>query len=248
MVTQKTQTSTNVRGFTLVELIVVITILVILGTIAFLNLGGMSASARDSQRTSDLNQINTQIMTSQAKSGMSYINMVSSGVANQLTTLSIAGTSVAPGAEYTAGDVNYTVLGVDAAKMSDPSFGTKYKMGVTTLAGTSYELAAKLEESSTALVMGTYRARTTTDTASGTANSSVITLESGFGVFKVGDVLTDGTNTGSITNISADLTRITFNGGLTSTGAFALNDNESKGLISSDGTNAVTNKGIFLPY
>ncbi len=40
--------------FTLVELIVVITILVILGTIAFLNLWGFSGSARDSARISNL--------------------------------------------------------------------------------------------------------------------------------------------------------------------------------------------------
>ncbi|MDD2892050.1 MAG: type II secretion system protein [Candidatus Gracilibacteria bacterium] len=249
MVTQKTQTSMNVKGFTLVELIVVITILVILGTIAFLNLGGMSASARDSQRTSDLNQINTQIMTSQAKSGMSYINMVSSGAANQLNTLSIAGTGVTPGAEYTAGDVNYTVLGIDSAKFKDPIKAVAYKMGATSLAGTAYQLAATLEETNTALVMGTYRARTAADTASGTVLNSIITLESGFGVFKVGDVLTDGTHTGSITSISADLTRITLDSTtLTATGAFALNVVESDGLISNNGTNVVTNKGTVLPY
>ena len=44
----------HIAGFTLVELIVVITILVILGTIAFVSLGGFSGSARDSSRVSDL--------------------------------------------------------------------------------------------------------------------------------------------------------------------------------------------------
>lgn len=46
--------SRTYRGFTLVELIVVITILVILGTIAFINIGGYSSSARDSARVSDI--------------------------------------------------------------------------------------------------------------------------------------------------------------------------------------------------
>lgn len=42
------------HGFTLVELIVVITILVILGTIAFVSLGSYAGTARDGSRVSDL--------------------------------------------------------------------------------------------------------------------------------------------------------------------------------------------------
>lgn len=41
-------------AFTLVELIVVITILAILGTIGFISIQGYSKSARDSSRVSDL--------------------------------------------------------------------------------------------------------------------------------------------------------------------------------------------------
>jgi prepilin-type N-terminal cleavage/methylation domain-containing protein len=47
----------NIYGFTLVELIVTITILVILGTIAFVSLGGYAGSARDGSRVSDLSLI-----------------------------------------------------------------------------------------------------------------------------------------------------------------------------------------------
>ncbi|MDD2916256.1 MAG: prepilin-type N-terminal cleavage/methylation domain-containing protein, partial [Candidatus Gracilibacteria bacterium] len=47
----------SMLGFTLIELIVVITILVILGTIAFLNLGGFQSSARDGRRVSDMANI-----------------------------------------------------------------------------------------------------------------------------------------------------------------------------------------------
>jgi prepilin-type N-terminal cleavage/methylation domain-containing protein len=46
-------------GFTLVELIVVITILVILGTIAFLNLSGFQGSARDGDRITTLKNIDS---------------------------------------------------------------------------------------------------------------------------------------------------------------------------------------------
>lgn len=44
-------------GFTLVELIVVITILAILGTIGFLSIGGYSSRARDSSRVADISNI-----------------------------------------------------------------------------------------------------------------------------------------------------------------------------------------------
>jgi type II secretory pathway pseudopilin PulG len=45
----------------LVELIVVITILAILGTIAFISLQGYSKTARDSARISDMSRIKTSL-------------------------------------------------------------------------------------------------------------------------------------------------------------------------------------------
>lgn len=47
----------NLNAFTLVELVVVITILAILGTIGFLSIGSYSTKARDSARISDLAQL-----------------------------------------------------------------------------------------------------------------------------------------------------------------------------------------------
>lgn len=250
MNTQKTQTSSNVKGFTLVELIVVITILVILGTIAFLNLGGMSAGARDSQRTSDLNQINQQVMTQQAKSGLSYMSMVD-GYASSLLSADLAGKlNVGTGTTtYAAGDVNYTVLGVDKNKFKDPTKGTSYKMGATPLVGSAYELAASLEESNTALVMGTYRARATADAVAGTVASGIISITTGMGLFRLGDVI-EGTGTGKITAISADLKTITTDNLTIAGTSFTLDNGESAGLIgevANLGT-AVTNKGADLPY
>lgn len=239
MNTQKIQTSTDIRGFTLVELIVVITILVILGTIAFLNLGGMSGSARDSQRTSDLNQINQQIMVLQAKNGVPYTSMLSGTVANAILNPSIAGGSGTT-SNYGAGDVAYTILGIDIAKFHDPSTtATAYKMGATTLDGGVYELAATLEENKKALVMGTFLQRkTTTATSTGTAAAGVISISStNLGVFKIGDIikLNASNNTGAITRISADLKSITTDSGTFNSNAyqFALNADEVVGLVGS---------------
>ncbi|OIP52967.1 hypothetical protein AUK10_03100 [Candidatus Gracilibacteria bacterium CG2_30_37_12] len=59
----------NTYGFTLVELIVVITILVILGTIAFMSLSGFSGSARDSSRVSDLANLSKSLEVANIKLG-----------------------------------------------------------------------------------------------------------------------------------------------------------------------------------
>jgi prepilin-type N-terminal cleavage/methylation domain-containing protein len=255
MYTQKIQTIKDARGFTLVELIVVITILVILGTIAFLNLGGMSAGARDSQRTSDLNQISQQIMTMQAKNGLTYMAMLSGTVANSLTGIAnLGGTGITSGS-YAGGDVNYTVLGIDATKFQDPVTKTPYEMGGTSIAGGSYEVATKLEESSTALVMGTFKSRSTqaAGTIISTGASNTITLNtSDTGKFFVNDIVGNGAYTGVINKIilnNPNGITLSLSVAPTTTGSLNLGATDTLGLIRGTGSvSAITNKGTNLPY
>jgi prepilin-type N-terminal cleavage/methylation domain-containing protein len=58
----------NLGAFTLVELIVVITILAILGTIAFISLQGYSQDAKNSKVSSDLRTLISAIETASAES------------------------------------------------------------------------------------------------------------------------------------------------------------------------------------
>ena len=76
----KSKVFRRLAGFTLVELIVVITILVILATIAFISLGGFSGNARDSSRISDLSLIGKSLDINYAKQGSFPAPVSSTGI------------------------------------------------------------------------------------------------------------------------------------------------------------------------
>lgn len=244
--------STNTKGFTLVELIIVITILAILATIAFISFQGYSKEARNSKRASDLNSIVRAIEIKTGADGAAITNFATDITAAHVTSPSIGGQT--PDAnEYKAGDVNFTALGnVDSASFKDPLTGA-YKIWVTSLAGGAYQLAAIKEEEGgkSAYVVGTYKARTTANVATGTVASKVITLTDGFGLLKKWDILNGNVE---VLSVSSDLTRLTLSGTISDSStaaAFYLAANESTGLVQwSDGTTSsgVTNGGSYLPY
>lgn len=147
--------------FTLVELIVVITILAILWTIAFISLQGYTADARNSKRTSDLSSIQTAMTTTLAW-GQPILSFITPVIERQFASanLSIAWTWVSSD-NYAAWTVNFALLNLKAEEFKDP-IGQDYMGWVTNKKNWQYELAATIENWSaapTAKVTGTYFAR-----------------------------------------------------------------------------------------
>ncbi|MCH2188678.1 prepilin-type N-terminal cleavage/methylation domain-containing protein [Candidatus Gracilibacteria bacterium] len=244
---------TKKQAFTLVELIVVITILAILGTIAFISLQGYSADARNSKRTQDLNNIAAaiNIKTVQGSSLLSFVE----GLPTTFTG-SISGTGTTAGTDFNEGNVNHTALGIKAEDFQDPN-GSEYQIGVTTKKNGQFELAGINENGSgapTAAVTGTYNARGTGSVVVA-KNGANLSLEdnTNIGSFFVGDfVSVDSTDTREIVRISTDGTTLTLASAPTTstgTGTVALLDAEMGGLVESTtaGT-SVTNNGSDLPY
>lgn len=221
-------------AFTLVELIVVITILAILGTIAFISLQGYSADARNSKRTSDLNNI-TSSLNIKLTTGMGVMSAIADST-SALASVDLAGwTGTTSSTVYDAGKVNYSALWMKASEFQDP-YGDDYVAWATTLAGGAFQLAASVESDAgeVAKVTGTFNPRAASDvtiTATTVENQALVTLasSSSVGFFKVGDILTQGV----ISKISADGMNITLTTPVSATGAtaIALANLESAGLI-----------------
>jgi prepilin-type N-terminal cleavage/methylation domain-containing protein len=269
MVSLKMKATASNKGFTLVELIVVITILAILGTIGFLSLQGYSANARDSKRTSDLRSLSTSV-TTQATSGVAYTAFANGTASGGLTNIALAGLAAGTvGSAYVGGIPNYTTLGVDAGKFKDPQ-GQDYKVGTSTLAGGIFQFAATLEAGGTptSAVNGNYNARTTapSTSATGTLASTVvgtpvtITIPAAaINQFKRGDTVSYGTvTTATVNSISGDGTSLTIvpsaqsaSQNTTSGATLALKAVESSGLVAQKGgtaTGVVDNSTTTLPY
>lgn len=248
------------NAFTLVELIVVITILAILGTIAFISLQGYSADARNSKRTSDVGNIQWAISLKQVE-GVPLLSFVILDANSKIVNPSLAWSGTYAGTAYTAGTPAYTVLNVIAKDFKDPKSDKEYRIGATTLKNGVFQVAATLEKdgTDTALVNGTYDARGTT-AYSGTADVSSTTFalaDANANRFKVGDIvnLTGGTATGATVNkVSRDGVTLTLSVSAGTNNSVALANAESAGLIvdaatSTSGTGIVTNNSTtVLPY
>ena len=133
-------------GFTLIELIVVITILAILATLGFISLQGYTSQSRDAKRVSDVRTIGTAVNLASTR-GTSLISTVTpvSGNPYLLPSPSIAGKASTPGIDYQSGITNFTITGLNGSSFKDPSTGGDYPLAVTTRNGGGFQISARLE-------------------------------------------------------------------------------------------------------
>lgn len=249
------------NAFTLVELIVVITILAILGTIAFISLQGYSADARNSKRTSDVGNIQWAMSLKQVE-GVPLLSFIITDTNSKVASadLSLAWSGTYSGTAYNAGTPAYTVLNVIAKDFKDPKSDKEYRIGATTLKNGVFQVAATLEKdgTDTALVNGTYDARTASG-FSGTADAASTTfslLDVNANRFKVGDIITltggtTGATTATVNKVSRDGVTLTLSASAGDRNTVALAVAESAGLIDKTGTSTgyvVNNSTTVLAY
>lgn len=155
MIMEKDSAKCLVKWFTLVELIVVITILAILGTIAFISLNWYALSARNSKKVRELQSISSEIPVHQVKGVTLLAFVANTGSTITGTNIKIAGYNEYDSfsGSYKAWDINKTAFKWSEAVFTDSVFNEPYKIGVSTIGWYnetvpwywSFELAATLE-------------------------------------------------------------------------------------------------------
>ncbi len=203
------------KGFTLVELIVVITILAILGTIAFISLQGYSQDAKNSKVTSDIRTIVSAIETTITEGDISLSGIVTgttdaatasgnfvtntehfgSGVVVNGTTLT--GTTLANG-NYAVGEIDFVALRQNGTDFKDPN-GKDYIAAY--VADTAkdlvfYQVVGQTKDSAgnfKAVVKGNYvQIDPATDIAGLVSSVDEVGTGSGAGILQDDDLGTDG--------------------------------------------------------
>jgi prepilin-type N-terminal cleavage/methylation domain-containing protein len=112
------------KAFTLVELIVVITILAILWTISFIALQWYSADARDARRLSDVRSLLSKIAIERIK-WVDYATLMSNSTWTFLTI------NWTPNKPWYQGTVNFANLREEQTNFQDPQTGADYPFAYT---------------------------------------------------------------------------------------------------------------------
>ncbi len=162
--------NTKNQAFTLVELIVVITILAILGTIAFISLQGYSQDAKNSKVTSDISSISQKIniRTTDVANATTLTKLMVSSWAVKVDSTATANSwaIVFDTTAYDAWTVNFIELQEDWTKFIDPE-GNQYLYGFAAKDRyTTFQVVGQIKDSAgnyTAKVDGNYYQVNTSD-------------------------------------------------------------------------------------
>lgn len=143
------------KAFTLVELIVVITILAILGTIAFISLQGYSGEARDSKRLSNANDLIKKVNIEVAK-GTSISSLLTTTTTAAKTIAGVTGT-------WVQGIVNFAWVKenrddfTDTINSAKVDYPTAYAVGGSGTGAYKFMQIATINETKNqAVVVGNY--------------------------------------------------------------------------------------------
>lgn len=165
------------KGFTLVELIVVITILAILGTIAFISLQGYSQDAKNAKVSSDLATLAKSIDIATTDGSLTLTNLVTNADTSHEVTGSASGVTLydtnnnatqalLDDVTYEVGEVDFAALRQNGDDFKDNS-GNEYIAAVAYSGATAYyQLGGEKKEASgtfTAILKGNYISQGSTD-------------------------------------------------------------------------------------
>ena len=181
------------KAFTLVELIVVITILAVLGTIAFISLQGYSGEARDSKRLSNVNDLIKKVNIELSKgTALSTLVAAWTGNGTALTNVSTLVTiNNADATEANQGAVNFATLKEDGENFKDGTSDYRFSYAIGGTGSGSYkfiQMATKAEATNQVKLVGNYyKLNNATDF------DSIVLLDPTAATWVSGDFLSDWT-------------------------------------------------------
>ena len=242
------------KAFTLVELIVVITILAILWTVAFVSLQEYSTYARNAIRLDGISKVATAVQV-KTQAWVWVLAFVDPG--QEVPSAQIWWTTAIPGTNYQAGNINVSALEMKSEDFSDPTNGKLFSIWATTKKWGQYEVVATIEDSwsERAILSGNYEARDVEIlTWTGLLSEDTFVLADPRDINKLSkwDTIawTWVTTDARVLKISNDGLTITLSNDFTTdSNSIQLASSETKGMIVSvDGITPVTRGSSNIPY
>ena len=242
------------KAFTLVELIVVITILAILWTVAFVSLQEYTTFARNAIRLDGISKV-AKLVETKKQVWIDALSFVEPG--QEVPSAEIWWATVNPWVDYQAGIINISALELKSEDFSDPTNGRLFSMWATIKKWGQYEIASTIEDSwsERAILSGNYEARDTQVlTWTGLLSEDIFVLSDPRDINKLSkwDVIiwTGVTPNTRILKVSNDGLTITLSNNFSAdSNAIQLASSETSGMIVSvDGVTPVTEWSSNVAY